>query len=297
LHNAWGTELLIAAGEQWLQDEEIIAVSNNWTVIQAYYVLYHVTQAYSIAKGQGRQESHTATQRVFASFWPDRNLNLAPWTLGTGNVGNANIPQGVVIDPQQHAWGNCDDANCWSIACKALKTTWEQELVEPAFARKREALKAQRNRNWQTTEDERIRRGRRPRKKPKFALPNLKPHQKAEVKAATRKATLMDYLYRLRIRANYEDSTMFTEGPDFEGTSAEVRQNLAALATATLFVHECAICTLLGRRTFLEWVDAWINAHQPAGVVRGLAARRASFDVGFPPPRAVAPVAAVQDGF
>jgi len=286
LHNAWGTELLIAAGEQWLQDEEIIAVSNNWTVIQAYYVLYHVTQAYSIAKGQARQESHTATQRVFASFWPDRDLDLAPWTLGSGKAGNANIPQGVVIDAQQHAWANCDNASSWSIACKALKTTWEQELVAPAFVKKREALKTQRNRNWQAAEDENIKRGRRPRKKLKFGLPNLTPLHKTEVKEATRKATLMDYLYRLRIRANYEDSTMFTEGPDFEGASAEVRQNLAALATASLFVHECAICTLLGRRTFLEWVDAWINAHHGAAVRRGLAARRESFDVAFPAPAA-----------
>lgn len=297
LHNAWGTELLISAGEQWFQDEEIIAVSNNWTVVQAYYVLYHATQAYSIAKGQERQESHPATQRCFAAFWADRNVNLAPWTMGACNTGNRNIPNGVVINAQQHVWANCDDGNCWSIACKALKTTWEHEIVEPRYAAKREALKAQKKRKWQDDEDARLARGRRARKKPKFGLPNLTPAQKADVKEASRTATIMDYLYRLRIRANYEDSTMFTEGPDFEGASAEVRQNLAAIAAASLFVHECSICALVGRRTFVEWVDAWINGHQMAGVARGLAARRALFDVAFPPPPPPAPQVAAPNGF
>jgi len=44
LENAWGTELLLTLGEHIVRDEEVIRLSNNWNVVQAYYVVYHSTQ-------------------------------------------------------------------------------------------------------------------------------------------------------------------------------------------------------------------------------------------------------------
>jgi hypothetical protein len=40
LANAWGTELQISLNETFVRGDELVAVSNNWVVIQTYYVFY-----------------------------------------------------------------------------------------------------------------------------------------------------------------------------------------------------------------------------------------------------------------
>ena len=40
LENAWSTELLLTLGAHVFRDEEVIRLSNNWNVVQAYYVVY-----------------------------------------------------------------------------------------------------------------------------------------------------------------------------------------------------------------------------------------------------------------
>lgn len=69
LENAWGTELLLYMGHQFLKAEEIIRLSNTWNVVQAYYAVYHVTQALLIAKGYVRPEKHATTQALFVELW------------------------------------------------------------------------------------------------------------------------------------------------------------------------------------------------------------------------------------
>lgn len=63
LKNAWGTELLIDIGKNFITEPELIKLSNNWTTVQTYYVLYHSTQAVAVAKNIDRPQDHPITQK------------------------------------------------------------------------------------------------------------------------------------------------------------------------------------------------------------------------------------------
>jgi hypothetical protein len=46
------------------QGDEVVRVSNNWNVVQAYYALYHAMQAILVARGYDRPDSHSKTQKM-----------------------------------------------------------------------------------------------------------------------------------------------------------------------------------------------------------------------------------------
>ncbi len=87
----------------------------------------------------------------------------------------------------------------------------------------------------------------------------------------------MDYLYRLRIKTNYEDSNMFTDGPDDKGSSISVRNALCIIAGGTLFLHELSISNLVGKPTFIRWAQNWAEKNLPADA-GGLAKRLKYFE-------------------
>ena len=86
--------------------------------------------------------------------------------------------------------------------------------------------------------------------------------------------TLIDYLYRLRLRSNYEDATMFTDGPDSPAESWMVYDHLCRITSTTLLVHELHVGRVIGRATLTSLVDEWLNSAAVNAPNLGLAARR-----------------------
>jgi hypothetical protein len=93
------------------------------------------------------------------------------------------------------------------------------------------------------------------------------------VQSRARPTTLMDHLFRLRIRANYEDALMFTEGPGSDEDASAWSRNLVALTSATLLVHELRLVHVLGANLLIPAVDDWLRRHR-SSVPEGLAQRR-----------------------
>lgn len=272
LQNAWGTELLLCLGKRVLISDELVRISNNWSVVQAYYVLYHATQAIAAAKGQSRPESHSKTQNQFLTFFAKRGPGIAPWTLAFGNTGPENLPNGVNGNHRIHSWSQCNTENCWGLAYKALRTTREEaipEMTKKARERKRTDLRQL----WKQEEKQRISTGKKARKEPVFKLPMLSEVEKEKIQKNLRSYTLMDFLYRLRIRTNYEDSAMFTDGPDDDMQSTEVRQDLLNLASCSLLIAELHIRPLIGTTLFDGWVNKWVEANAQFSPALGVADR------------------------
>lgn len=277
LENAWGTELLLGLAGHFGFTDDVVRLTNNWAVVQGYYVTYHATQAYSGAKGQPRPDSHPKTQNEFGTRWLQRPLQLPPWTLGASANGFANVPAGSVIDTSVHAWSACNAVSAWNLAGKAFEST-RNAWIDEAVARARAKLQSQDRKTWREAERIRVAAGKPPRAEPRFALPRLTPTDRTSVANGTRPSGLIDYLYRLRIKTNYEDSSMFTDGPDDDLISSQVHRDLTYLAASTLLVHELHVGRLVGKGTLLGWVDAWLGAHLPAGMGLGLALRRSVID-------------------
>jgi hypothetical protein len=256
LNASWGSELLLEVTGTY-SPEELRGVSNTWVAIQAYYACYHATQALAIAKGHPRPTSHRKTQAVFVDLWVTPPRNLAPWSLGAIEKGYRNVPGGHEIDESVHPWAALDSTSAIDLACKALRTTREDLVTEQKKKERQKKQKAKRK-AWQEAEAVRLARGRKPRKQPLVPLPRLTPAEHAAVQVRARAFGVLDYLYRLRIKAQYEDSTLFIEGPESASDSFLAYQHLAQLVRSTLLLNELFVERVVGRIIFGQLVDEWI---------------------------------------
>jgi hypothetical protein len=272
LRNAWGTELLLASSGE-LAPDELIGLANNWGVVQAYYVCYHAVQALAVALGQPRPQSHPKTQQLYRTFWLTPSVRLPPWSLGWSSSGCTNPPPGRSVTSTIHQWKTCDYDTCWDLVALALRTTREDTLEEQIKGERRRRQSADRK-QWRDKEKQRLARGLRPREEPRFRLPQLPVAVKRKIDKRLRPATFIDYLYRLRVRSNYEDATMFTEGPDSPHESRAVHLNLRRLTSSTLLVHELYIRRLVGSRRLGSLVDQWLKSSAVEAPNLGLHARR-----------------------
>jgi len=277
LHSAWGTEFILLSTKRLIEEDELIRLSNNWSCIQTYYIFYYCTQSLVVAKWNQRPESHPKTQNIFYDLWGSRSFCMPPWTFVCSSNGFLNIPEDIDVDASIHVWSVCDYENKWNLAGKALMTS-RREVFKEKQQKARESKRSEIRREWKREERVRIANGRRPRRIPSFRLPRLTAEEKQRIDSRLRPFTLMDYLYRLRIKTNYVDSDMFTDGPEFENGSKNVRSFFNRIASGTLFLHELAICNLVGRTRFQSWVSDWIEQNVPVEMQNGLVARRDFFN-------------------
>jgi hypothetical protein len=267
LENAWSTELLLLMSRRVIKEDEIVRLSNNWNVIQGYYAVYHATQALIIGRGMKRPETHPKTQKMFVDFWSRLPIEYAPWSLVMG-VNGCSI-KGISIDPSIHQWTSVNSETCWSIACKAIRTTRNDALIERKKVAREEKRKALRKK-WQEKNA-----GKNPNlEPPAFPLPQLTAEKKAEIDRDTRCYSLMDYLYRLRIRCNYVDSSMFVDGPEMPSDSTGVRVALIKIVSTTIFATEILLCSTKDGRVLLNgWAKEWVKRSVPQEMRFGVGAR------------------------
>jgi hypothetical protein len=269
LEIAWSTERILTLPHE-LGDEELIPVANNWAVVQAYYVFYHATRALSLARGQPRPRGHSATKKTFSDVWT--RIGLLPWAFGDGAHGCENAPESIEIDLTLNPWPGCDDLNFWSIAYKALSST-RQDILKEQIDEGRKKKQRERQKAWELEEDTRLSKGARKRKKPRFARPLLTPTEKQETSNRIGTITLMDYMWRLRIRSNYEDSQMFAEGPEYPVDSILVYRNVRELTAATMLASEILVLKHIGRSQFSGMVDRWLKRSNIRDRANGLPQR------------------------
>jgi hypothetical protein len=271
LDAAWGSELLLAITGTYAPDE-LRGVSNTWVAIQTYYACYPATQALIVAKGQPRPTSHPKTQRMFVDMWVSPSRDLAPWSLGASHAGYENVPTGHAVDESVH---------------RGRRSMPRAPSIWPARPSAPPAKTSSRMRRRRSARRSRRRRGRPgTRRKPNGSgkvfgfrgssasqAPRLTVTEHAAVESRTKPFGLLHYLYRLRIKAQYEDSTLFSEGPETTSDSLLAYRRLEEIVRSTLLLHELYIERVVRRPVLEPLVDDWIN-RQASSPVNPLAARR-----------------------
>lgn len=279
LHRAWGTEALLCSTSELSIDADLVRIGLAWGAVQTYYACYGGAQAVLVAEGIPRAESHNATQKQVVQLWAQRSFALEPWSLASTDPsdrkacssGFLNGP-GRPLNLNLHAWAALGDGQEWDRAGKALHTT-RAEKVKAAFAKARDVKRRARIKDWKDEEAERFEAGRRPRNRPEFPLPQLTQSEKSAQAASVRPVTILDYLYRLRIKANYIDDDLFSQGPEDDGDATAFGVMMEDIVGTTLFAHELRLGKLLGRRWIQGTADRWLTDHQALESRFGLAAR------------------------
>jgi hypothetical protein len=279
---AWGTERILTTTRSYAQDPDVVRLANSWGAVQAYYALYGAVQAVLVSGGGKRPENHESTQKQYVGLWVSRTLDLPPWTYGLGAPGKRPGDAagflgtgGMPVDPDSvHPWSNWSNSDAWHIAGGALKGT-RQDKCETAANKTRGRKLAQQKKDWKAEEVERQAQGKPARKEKSWpARANLTQAENRAVAQSVRPVSMMDYLYRLRIKANYEDAAMYSDGPDDDAAAGAFLADLEALTSANLLVHEIRLARVVGKRALLSGVDKWLVKNSSTGPGGGLASRR-----------------------
>ena len=98
--------------------------------------------------------------------------------------------------------------------------------------------------------------------------------EKQQVMDQVRAHGILDYLYRLRIRSNYLDTTMFEDGPERVQESQTLHSSLCRITATTLLVHELMLTQLIGTVALGRAIDEWSAGSSAVPAHIGIKARR-----------------------
>lgn len=241
LNNAWGIEALLKTENILINEDDLIRLSNNWCIVQTYYVVFYSTQAIAITEGYSKPITHPQTHRTYHQIWSKKPCILAPWAITYDENGFKNLPDKQSVDDHIHSWTKVEEQTALSLYCKALRTTRE-EFIEEALSKRRERLAIKKD-----------------MKNVKFS-----EEDKHKTISRIRPTSLINYLFRLKRRTNYEQSSALALGPQNEHQSKELRENLSFIIESTLLVTEFIICRSVGDETYYNWCREWEKYKAPA---------------------------------
>jgi hypothetical protein len=220
--------------------------ANLWLPVQAYYSVHGAGQACLISLSGTAPRDHRGFRAAFADIAPF----LFPWPLSiicTGGPekekfelgGGATIDIGEVIGTSNLS--SISGANAEVLIAKCL-TTSRRRALEDIYEEKR-----------------------RRERKPSRSRRNLNRQEKEKTCADLHGTTVADFLYRMRIRSNYDDPSMYIFAYDDMDEAASHYKNLCLLSEMVAACAEGIICRRLGmekliaihRKLRLRRFDSW----------------------------------------
>ena len=241
LFNAWNTELVLVLPSS--ISREFTKCANHWSPVQAYYSIYLALQAYFRSCRLTPPKDHSAALSTIATHIRNQDLFPPFWNVccdGEPTSASARylkLPNGVSIS-QISPLTTPRAQDFWDRYGMLLRTTRQRQ-----FEKK---LK-------ESGKQFRTKRG-KPRKR-------FSPIHKAQVLDGLRPTTVFDFLYRLRVRSNYEDADAFILGTMSQTDAEEFNRGLCALTSTTLFLLELHITARIGGHYFSQFMDEFASAH------------------------------------
>ena len=231
LNISWASELQLRLAE--VGGDAFLRYSNAWAPVQAYYAVYMSIQAWLTTIGMsGLLDDHTRTLRTAVSHLVGRGLLPHPWNVtcrGLPEPGEremAGIPAGVDANLHFEALANPDLDHFYPRLATMLATTRDLRLERL----RKEWLRQMKRQRMPATEKRSMAR-------------RLHP------------TTVFDYLWRLRIRANYGDVSAFLMSGVDDSAHARFHGGLVTLASATCLLLQSLIVAQVGTRIYASAVD------------------------------------------
>lgn len=225
LRNSWTAEVAVLAA---LRADNPIQASMlvPWSFVQMYYGLYHIFDVWLAIQGSENRTSRTHSEFLsrFSELVSKRSCLPEPWSASY--CGRSDEVFGLAYDPLKKIvpknWPQPNDAP--EFAAKALQTTHMNRALE------------------------------------RLKSPNTKSNKsKTEVSISLPRTTLMDFVYRLRIRTNYNDVDPFLihvrERQHIDG----IAEPLECFYSATMAIAEGLIAKSVGAERYSEIVSDYVK--------------------------------------
>jgi hypothetical protein len=224
---AWNTEYLLHASDS--GDAEIQRLSNHWAPVQAYYAVYCACEAAGYIIDGAKPGSHAKALRKVTDYF--KRSGIAPWGIVcTGPRGKGGGGHRVLNLP----------------ANLQLPNNLERDAAPLGLIGR--CVRAEHNHRIDGEWD------RATSKCYKYAFD---PGE----------TSLLHFLYRLRVKANYRDVDIFlADATDHEVLS--FGHNVRFATVALLIYLEIVIMRKIRKRTLLEMGERYLQQNSNAGVLR-----------------------------
>ncbi len=258
LINAWSVETVYKISDELIKEDDLVRLSNNWLVVQCYYIFYYVTQIFALCEGYPIPTTHAQIHRTYYLIMSKKSSSLLPWSIWYDYKGFHNLPRGFKPDDTIHSWRKVNKSTALSLVCKALRTTRE-EYIEEAIKRRKERLSRQGS-----------------------STIRLKKEARVQTERRVRPVTLINYIYRLKRTTLYERSSMLSIGPENMYQSLRFREDLLCIIDLLLLMAELLALSAVGERVFSSWCKE-VEFYKPSAFnkIGPLYRKKTLFDCGF----------------
>ncbi len=239
LRIAWQTELSARVNDQF-DDDLLRRVAAQTLPVQAYYAVFNAARAATAVRGSAC-ETHAAVHR-------DYQTQRARWGYRSW---------GVVLS------GDPEDTNVCALS-PAIAVPAAFNLMERSHKPEEYVFAALRmTRRWKVehARDDWLRTSRTSAGVPYRRLPNGK---RAELVGALRPTTMLDFVYELRVRTNYEGIEEY--GSDADNTTVyQFHRGLLHVTDLGLLHYEMDLARCVGLNAYEAVVDEWVRTTARAG--------------------------------
>lgn len=236
LRGAWAR---LRSMQRELADEDFFDENANALLpMQGYYVIYHGARAYAVASGQAAPNDHASALKLLSKE-VGRNVFPYPWSAsctGCPSLGTHTFAGLTPTGDSPHVWSTPDPETSEDRLAMFLRTTRQKEL-DRRFAEARARLPV----------------------KPGKTRANLPRAEKERLAAATTPTTLFDGLWRMRKKANYEDSDAFVLGSGTEFEARRFAEGLVIVTNASLAALEGVMGAYLGPDLMADAAESYLR--------------------------------------
>lgn len=245
LNNCWNSERLLNSPTELNSGDYFIKYANHWSPVLSYYSIFLCFQALFISLGIGTILEHRSFLAKLSSLISKKKLSfIYPWDhLCWGCCGQKLEAFNFTVD--------CNEvANFSSLSNPAFSN--DEVVIAKILRTTRHKLELYYEEKWKR--DKKIlNKDGSPRKA-------YRKCDKQQVSDNIAKTSLLDFLYRLRIRSNYEDADIFFLGDRNDASIKNYFSSLTSITTQLLFYVETMIKFTVGKKAFLDCISVFEKA-------------------------------------
>lgn len=245
LHNAWNSERILNSPKELNVKTSFIKFANHWSPVLGYYSIFLCFQALLISLGEKPILEHANFLSKVSSFIKKNNLpfiypwNLLCWSCTYYNEEKFNYEVDSNKVRDLNILENPRFVKEPIFIAKILKTTRIKEEIY-------------REKKWK--KDGKI------KNKDGSVKKRFTREEKEKVSNSVSPTSIFNFLYRLRIRSNYEDADIFFVGERSDKTVNDYFNSIILITDYTMFFIESVLKQIIGKKEFLSLVKTFVNS-------------------------------------
>ncbi|OGM60229.1 hypothetical protein A2892_04265 [Candidatus Woesebacteria bacterium RIFCSPLOWO2_01_FULL_39_10b] len=245
LNNSWNSERILNSPKELNLDSSFVKFANHWSPVLAYYSIFLCFQSLFLSLGWEKIIEHRSFLDKVSSLINKKRLPfIYPWThlcWGCSYYKKEKFNFDV----------NLSEVNKFSPLTNPVFSN-ESVFIAKILRTTRRKQEEYRELIWK--------RGGKVKNVDGSRKKIYRLKEKQMISDNIQKTSLFDFLYRLRIRSNYEDADIFFMGTRNQATVINYFRSLTNITNYSLFFIESLIASAIGVNNFIDIANTFIKS-------------------------------------